>query len=410
MLHEGQREILRRAQRFNTVACGRRFGKTTLGLTIAAFGAPQAPGGLLSGFDVGWFAPTYKLLDEAWRSARRALGAFGIARVDSQQHRIEMHARSAMDFWTLDDPDAGRGRKYGLVIIDEAAMSRQLAQVWEAAIRPTLTDYGGAGWFLSTPKGQNFFHTLYLRGGARPGWASHHAPTSANPYIDRGEIDEARRDLPERIYAQEYEAAFLESGGGVFRRVTDAIDDALTARMESAHDPQDGLHRYVIGVDWGRFNDFTVIVVVDASAGAVVAIDRFNKIEYTFQIERLVAMERRFAGAPIIAEENAMGAPVIEQARRRNLTVRAFTTTNASKAAVVEDLSIAFDEGTIRIPKYAPLVAELMAFDQERMPSGAIRYAAPSGLHDDCVIALALAWSGARASGRGYASGRRAQA
>ena len=70
MLHQGQRDILQAARRFNTVACGRRFGKTTLGLALAYYGAPHAPGGLSRCLDVGWFAPTYKLLDEAWRSAR----------------------------------------------------------------------------------------------------------------------------------------------------------------------------------------------------------------------------------------------------------------------------------------------------------------------------------------------------
>lgn len=146
-LHSGQVEIMGRAKRFNVVSCGRRFGKTTLGLGLAFYGAPHCPGGLGRGFDVGWFAPSYKLLDEAWRGAKGFLREY-IKRTDTQQHRMELVTGGALDFWTLEDPDGGRGRKYGLVLVDEAAMARHLQQAWDAAIRPTLTDYRGGAWFF----------------------------------------------------------------------------------------------------------------------------------------------------------------------------------------------------------------------------------------------------------------------
>ena len=43
------------------------------------------------------------------------------------------------------------------------------------------------------------------------------------------------------------------------------------------------------------------------------------------------------------------------------------------------------------------LLGELLAFQAERLPSGLMRYSAPEGMHDDCVISLALAWHGALA-------------
>ncbi|MCC6197733.1 MAG: hypothetical protein IT518_25060 [Burkholderiales bacterium] len=392
MLHEGQQRILARAQRWNAVACGRRFGKTTLGLALAAAGAPHAPGGLLAGYDVGWFAPTYKLLDDAFRAARVFLRAYE-RRVDSQQKRLELVTGSALDFWTLEDTDAGRGRRYGLVIVDEAAMARNLQAIWEQAIRPTLADYQGGAWFFSTPKGRNYFHALYARHGIIPGWCAHHAPTSANPYIPATEIEEARRTLPERVFLQEYEAAFLDDGGGVFRHVLAAVDEDLLGDPSLAVDATDG-RGFVIGVDWGRHNDFTVFTVVDARRRAVVAVDRFTDIEYGIQLGRLKALHSRFRLAPILAESNAMGEPLIEQLRRDGLPVRAFQTTAVSKAAAVEALALAFERREIRIPKIPALVDELLAFDQERLPSGAIRYRAPEGQHDDCVMSLAIAWHG----------------
>jgi hypothetical protein len=74
----------------------------------------------------------------------------------------------------------------------------------------------------------NYFHALTRRAEDTTGnWAHHHAPTLANPHIAPEEIEEARRSLPERVFAQEYLAQFLEDGGGVFRRVTAAVDTSL---------------------------------------------------------------------------------------------------------------------------------------------------------------------------------------
>jgi hypothetical protein len=85
---------------------------------------------------------------------------------------------------------------------------------------------------------------------------------------------------------------------------------------------------------------------------------------------------------------------VIEQLRRDGLPVTSFITTNASKAAAMEALALAFERGTITIPNHPALVGELQAFEARSLPSGLTRYAAPEGLHDDCVMSLALAWQG----------------
>ncbi|MBI3157608.1 MAG: hypothetical protein HYZ20_19685 [Burkholderiales bacterium] len=363
-----------------------------MGLALAYYGAPHAPGGLGRGLDVGWFAPSYKLLDEAWRSAKAFLKAM-IARTDAQQHRMELRNGAALDCWTLEDEDAGRGRRYGLVIVDEAAMARHLEQAWTAAIRPTLTDHAGGAWFLSTPKGRNYFHALSLQAQQRDDWNHHHAPTSANPHITADEIEQARQTLPERIFAQEYLAQFLEDGGGVFRLVTAAVDTGLPVEAHWARDAGDG-RAYVIGVDWGRHEDFTVIIVIDAKERAVVAVDRFTQIDYAVQLARLRALHERFPRAPILAESNSMGGPLVEALQRMRLPVRAFQTTSASKAEAIEALALAFERGELRLPMVRWLIDELLAFDQERLPSGSMRYGAPKGGHDDGVMALAIAWSG----------------
>src|SRR5213592_3258233 len=92
-----------------------------------------------------------------------------------------------------------------------------------------LTDYIGDAWFLSTPKGMNYFKTLFDRGQdrEREDWASWQMPTSENPYIPPREIESARLDLTESAFNQEYLAWFVNWEGSVFRRVGEAATVAV---------------------------------------------------------------------------------------------------------------------------------------------------------------------------------------
>src|SRR5579863_533254 len=111
--HPGQSLILNSCKRFNVVSCGRRFGKTTLGLH-------RLIGPALDGHPVGWFSPTYKYHAEAWREFVRILDPL-IVRKNATAGLIELVTGGTLEFWTLSDQDAGRSRKYKRIGIDEAA-------------------------------------------------------------------------------------------------------------------------------------------------------------------------------------------------------------------------------------------------------------------------------------------------
>jgi phage terminase large subunit-like protein len=377
--HPAQARVIQQAKRFNVVCCGRRWGKTLLGIDRLIHPA-------LSGKPVAWFAPNYRLLADVWRELQATLQPV-IAKPNQQERRLELHGGAVIEMWSLDSPDAGRGRAYAVVVIDEAAMIPNLEQAW-GTIRPMLTDLRGDAWFLSTPKGMNFFKALFDRGQdpEREDWASWQMPASANPYVDPGELESARLDLTEAAFNQEHLALFVNWEGSVFRRV----GEAATARLGMAR--QDG-HEYVIGCDWGRSNDYTVFLVVDVTAQAVVAMDRSNRVDYTIQCERLKALAEQWQPKQIIAEQNSVGQPVIEQLDRDGLPIQPFTTTNARKAQAIEALALAFERGEIRILNDPVLVSELVAYQAERLPSGLLRYGAPGSQHDDAVMALAMAWT-----------------
>jgi hypothetical protein len=146
-----------------------------------------------------------------------------------------------------------------------------------------------------------------------------------------------------------------------------------------------------MGVDWGKLNDFTVLVVMDVTTRSQAAFDRFNQIDYVVQTSRLRVLAERFQVGTIIAERN-MSEPMIEILVRAGLPVTPFLTTNATKQNAIDALALAFERRDIAILPEPALLSELDAYEAERLSSGLIRYNAPAGMHDDCVIALALAW------------------
>lgn len=380
-LHAGQQVILDEAVRFNTLACGRRFGKTTLGLELAVYKA-------LDGRPVAWFSPTYKMLAEVWREARAMLRPICTA-VNVQEKRIELITDGVIEFWSLDNPDAPRGRKYARVVIDEAAQVARLDEAWQAVIRPLLTDYKGDAFLLSTPRGMNFFHECFSRGqdALQPDWASWQMPTTANPYIDPEEVEKARLELPEQIFHQEYLAQFLQSAGAVFRN----IDNCIGARPSLPQNHRG--HRVVAGVDWAQKEDFTCISVVCADCKCEVEMDRFNKIEYAFQRSRLRAIIDRWHAADTVCELNSIGQPNFEALQRERLKVRGFETTGASKPPLIQSLALALERAECQWLPDAVAKAELLAYESKINPTtGRVSYSAPEGGHDDTVIARALAW------------------
>jgi hypothetical protein len=314
-------------------------------------------------------------------------------RRNAQQHRLELLTGGVVDMWSLDTPDVARGRKYARVVVDEAAMIKHLGEAWQAILRPTLADLRGDMWALSTPKGRNTFWQMWAWGQdpGQPEWRSWQMPTAANPYIAASEIEAMRRDMPERTFAQEVLATFLEDAGGVFRNVQAAASAAGQAGPIAGH-------QYVVGVDWAKSHDFTVFATLDLTLNEMASLERFNQIDYEIQVGRLQALVDRFRPQALVVERNSIGEPLIERLSRMGMPVQPFLTTNSTKAAVIEGLALALERQELAILDDGQLVAELQAYEQERLPSGLWRFGAPEGMHDDCVMALALAWYGA---GRG---------
>ncbi len=375
--HSGQLEILNSQARFRVVACGRRWGKTTLGLKLAAREAA-------AGRRVWWVAPTYLLAFHPWRTLKARFAA-AWTQTSEDEHHIDLPGGGSVTVKTADYPDGLRGVGVAFMVVDEAAFVDEWA--WSSCLRPALADREGSALLLSTPRGRNWFHAAFLRGmdPLNAEWKSWTAPTRANPAIAAAEIEEARRTLPERIFKQEYEAAFLEDGGEVFRGLAAAL-------LVDAEPAQQAGHRMVMGVDFARYQDYTACAVLDADTGSMAALDRFSEATWSLQRGRIAGLARRWNVSEILAEANAMGEPNIEALQREGLPVRAFSTTAASKPPLIEELVAAIENRDLKLLPDPVLIAELSGYTYRTLRSGHTVYEAAAGLHDDTVMALALAW------------------
>lgn len=264
------------------VVCGRRWGKTTMGVNLACDTALKAG-------RLGWFVPEYKLLIEVWEEFESVLAPL-IVKADSQQKRIKLSTGGLIECWSFDrNPRAGRGRKYHRVVVDEASFASRLELAWTKAIRPTLTDYRGDAWFLFTPNGQQHYtYKLYQRHAeGKRGWVSWRQSSYDNPFMPAAEIDDARDELPPEAFAQEYLAEFLAD---VFGRLVN--DEWLDAAYQAKRPARAG--RCCLGVDLGEGTgrDHTAYCVLDEFG--IVHFESTNTVEIGGAARRIADLARQF--------------------------------------------------------------------------------------------------------------------
>lgn len=388
-LYDAQQRIKSEAARFNVLDIGRRAGKTYMGTHLALEYVRD-------GWPVGWFAPNYKYLLEVWQFLARELKPHA-TKINATERRIELTNGGVLECWTMDgSDDPGRSRKYKLAVIDEAAIASNLKAVWEEAIRPLLTDLRGDAWFLSTPKGLNYFYDLFQRGQDQdqfPNWKSWQLPSSVNPYLPLDEIEAARIELPEAVFKQEYLAEFLSGDGAVFRNV----DACLTAQPTTPEEHKD--HVKVAGVDWAKKHDFSGISIVCCTCKREVYLDRFNQIGWSFQRERILTAMHVWEVEYAYVETNSIGSPNLEamwELLPPNRALCGFETTAKSKPKLIQSLALAFERAHLEWLPDPVARHELIAYEATVTETGYTRYGAPEGGWDDTVIMRALAWRAAK--------------
>lgn len=334
-----------------------------------------------------WVAPIYRQAKIAYRMMRKALADVTVRHSDTEL-RLELINGSIIECRSADNPDNLRGEGIYFMVLEEAAMLP--SKLWYEVLRPMLSGTNGRAVFISTPRGRNWFYDVYVRGQdpLYPDWWSITLPTSENPFIPASEIEEARRDLPEDVFRQEYLAAFLAESAGVFRNIDACIYGPYT---ELPYNPR---HSYMMGWDVAKYQDFSVITVMDATIMQVVYWWRSNHIDYTFQLSQVATVAKRYA-AYVLMDVTGVGNPLLEQLQKTHglgNMAEGFLFTNTSKKILVEDLALGFQNVALHIPQIEVMIAEIRQTEYKFTPTRQIYYGAPDGAHDDCMISLALAY------------------
>lgn len=289
---------------------------------------------------------------------------------------------------------------HGYVFDEAAKMDPQV----RSSCRTTLTYTNGPSLYLCYPWGKNWFYDGCMEAKAAMEWAIKNdrqpekiflrGRTIDNPAISAQVVANARRELPWRLFRQYYLAEFVDDES-VFGGLNSCLFGEPLLHLEG--DSQMWFHEsapnceVVIGADWAKTKDRTVFVARDVRTRRMIGYQRFYKTPYPEAIKRLVRFSRRFKETLDIAhDKTGIGQAIDDQLAHTDLPYRGVTFTNALKAEMVTRLVTSIEHGWVGYPRIPEVISEFKAFEVKVTPSGVVIYSAPSGKHDDIVMADVL--------------------
>jgi hypothetical protein len=347
-----------------------------------------------------WVAPIYKELAAATLTVREVTPPRFISKKlvrNGTIRYIRLFNGSECFFHSADREDSLRGSGLHGLVIDEAPILKK--NRWEAELKPSLIDFNGWVLFIGTPKGKTWFTQIFQRGldPVQTDYRSWHFSSYANSidqggFLPRINIDAIADDMPELLKRQEIFAETLEGEGVVFRNINRQIQRNIK--------PYSAGERVFVGCDLAKTHDYTVLVAL-RDTGEIVGFERYNKIDWSFQRKRIINFCQKFGNAYLLIDSTGVGDPVYDELKHEYQRVKGYRFTYRTKKELIENLIIMLDNGDIWFPgnpetkefrfDLKVLQSELESYTYDSMPSGLIRYNAPEGLRDDCVIGLALA-------------------
>lgn len=386
--HAGQKEIIKLLKkpevRYVIVPAGRRFGKTELAINELT--------------RQGLENDNKKLLYLTVTSDQRSttfndyLDKFGdapfIKTVNRSELNITFENNSKIFFRLASLPAAEslRGKKFDFIICDEFSLYNQV--VWETILQPTLATVNNfKALFISTPRGKGHFYNMFKR-GLDPNehkWVSYSAPSWANPLVDLEFIDDVKKQIPEKIFNQEYGAEFLDDSGSIFENISACVNQNLTYTPNKAE-------KYYAGIDLGFKQDFCVLTIVDKN-GNIVDYDRFNDCTMEYAVNRFHE-KLKLWNYPITNIENNQYQGIYEMLIKAGCkNIHQFNTNTQSKKEIIEFLIHRFQSKTILLPNEEYLLSEFYDFGYRyNEKTRNVTYAAIGTGHDDIVLSTAMAF------------------
>lgn len=237
-LHEKQKLIAKSKARFKVIVCGRRFGKTILGVREVIKGAIEDPGVYY------WIGPNYPEItnSRAWPILKELASQLNEVMPGIEIRESDRMAKfpNGSEIWIKSavDPDSLRGGGPKGIVLDEYAQHRE--DLWIDILRPALMDHQGWAIFIGTPRGKNWAYRLFESAKVWQGWECWSMPTAItedgtpqtpvigtnNPMLKIEELELTRQQRgSDNTYAQEILAEFGASQYLVFPEVSPDIHE-----------------------------------------------------------------------------------------------------------------------------------------------------------------------------------------
>lgn len=352
---------------------GRQWGKTMFATNQLLYWAIN-----FKGSQIAWVSPVYSQSKKVFDELERATARSGMFEFNRSELTVK-GCGSTIRFFSGERPDNIRGNTFDYLVIDEMAFTRP--ELWREVLQATVLVKGKKVIFISTPKGKNHFHALSLQHNYDDRYRYFHFGSYDNPMIDPTEIDSIKRSLPDHVFRQEYLAEFMDNSSGLFKNV----------RENTITQPGTAVGRLFGGLDIGRADDYTVLTILDSKQN-MIHIERWRHDEWSAIINKVASVINRYKALTYV-EVNNQGDVFFEmlKGKCKNL-VEPFVTTTKTKPIMIEDLAVQFEQNQIKVLQHDWLIDELEAFTYIYDPkSRRVKYSAPQGIHDDCVISLSLA-------------------
>lgn len=307
-------------------------------------------------------------------------------KVNNSELSILMPNGSLIQLHGADKPDALRGPKPLGIVCDEYG---EIAKRWgselrEAILEPSVRSSGGWIDYAGTPKGHNDFSLIGGYGGRADWFVTKKTVEDTAVYTPEVIMDIRTSATNQDFFEQEYFCSVMEGASSVFKGIRDCIKGELQKPISG--------HRYVIGVDLARSFDRTVIVVFDMNTNHLVHYETMVGQPWDFQKAAIKRNMSSYNDATAVIDSTGIGDSFVELLVAEGLSIIGFKISgNTVKRNLIERLQTYIQNKYISYPDIEEVLDELGSYEYEVTSQNLVTYNAPTGKHDDIVIAIALA-------------------
>ena len=213
-----QERVFPALKKRSVLAVHRRAGKTVLAvmkLSDSALRNPQPKP------RYAYIAPRLNQgKDIAWGYIKHYGLKVPRTKVNESELWVEFPNEARVRIYGADNPDSFRGLYFDGIVPDEVAQMKR--DLWSEVLQPTLVDRDGWALFLGTPKGINLFSELYYQAVADPKWYAGKQTIYDTGVFTPEKIEEIKKSMSEREFAQEFECSFLASSNDALISIEDA--------------------------------------------------------------------------------------------------------------------------------------------------------------------------------------------